>query len=315
MNICATLPISKESLDLILLKTGQEVKIGSMFDQSMRDIFKSAEILICRDKEININLLPEMKKLKWVYNIGVGVDRLPFETFIKQGIRVTNAANLSNDAMSDYVIGAMMLFSCNFLDMIHCQENHYWKPYVYTKTLSNQTVLIVGAGKIGTSVARKTKFLGMNVFGICNNKYEDSNYDYLGSINELKLLCRNADFVVSILPLTPQTEGLFDSSVFLSMKRTSVFINISRGKLVNTNALIDSLNNGLIRGAVIDTFANEPLNKDDPLWDATNIVITPHSAGRIEGFVDKAIIQFIDNYNLYISNGKLLNEIDLEKRY
>jgi len=309
------MPITAKNAEMITRATRESIEYGSMFDSTNHAKILEADILLCRDKEINKALLPAMKNLKWLFNVGAGVDRLPFSTLKEHGIRVANAPNISNDAMSDYAIGAMMMFSCNFIEMIRCQHEHFWKPYVYTQTLKGQTVLIVGAGKIGKSIALKAKAFGMGVLGIRWHKQQDSDFDYVGGADEIYSLCGKADFIISTLPATDKTVGFFDNTVFASMKKTAVFINISRGKVVCVQDLIDSLDNGVIKGAVVDTFEKEPLPKDDPLWDAKNIVITPHSSGRIEGFVDKALEVFIDNYRAYMQNGVLLNEINLDKGY
>ena len=315
MSIWATMPISAKNAEMITKATGESIEYGSMFAPANHVRILDADILLCRDKEINKALLPAMKNLKWIFNLGAGVDRLPFSTLKERGIRVANAPNISNDAMSDYAVGAMMMFSCNFMEMIQCQRKHFWKPYVYTKTLKGQTVLIVGAGKIGKSIASKAKFLGMTVLGIRRTKQQDYDFDYVGGTDEIRSLCSKADFVISTLPATDKTARYFDKTVFASMKQTAVFINISRGTVVCIQDLIDSLDSGVIRGAVLDAFENEPLPKDSPLWEAKNIVITPHSSGRTEGFVDTALEVFVENYRSYTQNGVLLNEINLDKGY
>jgi len=147
--------------------------------------------------------------------------------------------------------------------------------------VQDRTLLVVGLGGIGTEVAWRADGLGMRVIAIRNSSRSGPAFvDYVGLPNELLKLAAEADVVVNTTPLTAKTQGMFDRRFFRSMKPGTYFINVGRGKSVVTADLIDALNSGHLGGAALDVQDPEPLPADHPLWQAKNIIITPHiSAG------------------------------------
>jgi phosphoglycerate dehydrogenase-like enzyme len=123
------------------------------------------------------------------------------------------------------------------------------------------------------------------------------------------------DFLMSAAPHTPVTEGMFNETVFRAMKPTAYFINVSRGKLVNTPALIRALKEGWIAGAGLDVAYQEPLPPEDPLWTAGNLIITSHSSAVSKGSTERCYDLFCENIRRYVSGLPLLNVVDKKRGY
>lgn len=316
MEIISLEPMRAEWLEEIAKQTGQEVKVVSRdLVQENEELLSVAEILICRDRDLKSELLDILQSVKWIFVVSTGVDKLPFKVLREKGIEVVNSPNVSDEAMSDYTIGAMMLYSCKFKELLHYQKEKYWKPYAMTDPLCGKKLLIVGAGRIGQRIAQKAKVFGMNLYGICRETKELPAFDVVKGMEALPELCIMADYVVCTLPLTAETKYIFDEDVFRTMKKEAVFINISRGGLVNTEALVKCLKERVIAGAVLDVFEKEPISADSELWELDNLVITPHSSGRIENYLEQAMKIFAENLREYIETGKLINTVDLRKGY
>lgn len=279
------------------------------------DLLSEAEILICRDRDLSEEFLDTFKRLKFIFIVSAGVEKLPFEYLKKRNIRVANSGGISDEAMSDYAVGAMLLFSSRFKECMEYKSQHYWKPYLMTDVLKQKRLLIVGAGKIGQAIAKKASVFGMHITGIKRKLNTLPDFDEISILKDLDIELPKADYVVCTIPLTEETYHLFDRQRFEKMKKTAVFINLSRGKVIDQSALIEILDMRKIRGAVLDVFETEPLEHESALWDLDNVVLTPHSSGRIEDFLRYAVDVFITNVNQYCYGEKMDNAVDLENRY
>lgn len=284
-------------------------------DEVEEEQLAELEVLICRDRDLSEEFVLRCKKLKLIYVVSAGVEKLPFKVIRQKGILVANAAGICDDAISDYVLGVMLAFSSKIYDCILYKENSYWKPYLYTDTLRGKTLTIVGTGKIGKAICHKAKVFGMNVIGVRRSKKLEKEFDGIETFHNLNEVLSYSDYIVSTVPLTDETYHLFNRDMFLSMKETAVFINISRGGVVDENALIRALNEKKIFGAALDVFEKEPLPKDNPLWDIGNLIISPHSSGRLCDFMDYAMDIFATNYNDYKNNRTLTNQVNVELGY
>lgn len=316
MNIVSLESMKTEWQQEIARKTGETVTYvvrDLVWDN--QELLNAAEIIICRDRDLKPELLEMLQNVKWIFIVSTGVDKLPFDILREKGIQVVNSPNVSDEAMSDYTIGAMMLYSCRFKELLQYQKEKYWKPYAMTEPLKDKKLLIVGAGRIGQRIAKKAKAFDMRIYGICRNPRELPLFDAVKGMDKLEELCAAADYVVCVLPLTEETKYIFNENVFRKMKDTSVFINISRGGLVDTDDLVKCLREQVIAGAVLDVFEKEPIGADSELWELDNLVITPHSSGRIENYLEEAMKIFGRNLSEYIKTGNLTDRIDLEKGY
>lgn len=278
-------------------------------------ISEKIKVLITRDRDITESMIKNMPKLEMLCVLSAGVERLPFDIIRDRNIIVISTSGISNESMSDYVIGNMINYTSKLQTSILNQKERYWQKFLYTDTLCGKELLIVGAGKIGTAIARKAQAFDMKIIGIRNNPEKSEYFKEILDVNKLDYCLKTADFVVCVLPLTEETVHIFNYDKFKMMKKTAIFMNISRGQLIIQKDLIRALQEEILGGAVLDVFDPEPLERDSELWEMKNVIITPHSSGRIENYLEAAIRVLGENILAYKEDKKLPNLIDLTKQY
>ena len=179
-----------------------------------------------------------------------------------------------------------------------------------------KTLLVVGLGGIGTEVARLAHGIGMRVIATRASRREGPSFvDYVGLSSELLVLAPEADVIVNCLPLTPDTEKMFDASIFAAVKSTAFFVNIGRGKTVDTDALTRVLREGRIAGAGLDVTEPEPLPADHELWGLPNVIITPHVGGDSEAHMERIWLLFRENLRRFTVGEPLLSVVDKRRGY
>ena len=182
--------------------------------------------------------------------------------------------------------------------------------------LRGKTMLVVGLGGVGTQVAERAFAFGMRILAV---DPKDIPYmravEYVGKPDELEELLPQADVVVNCAPHTPETDKMFGSHQFSIMKDDVYFINVSRGAIVDTDALTEALKSGKVRAAGLDVVDPEPLPNDHPLWSMSNVTITPHLATLTDDRIEKYQKAFNDNVARFLSGRVLRNIVDKQKRY
>lgn len=314
LKVCTLELLSEEANQIILDRLGLPVEY---IDRSQLSSLKVNEstVLICRDRDNWNDIFRVFPFLRFVFILSAGVEKLPFDELLKRNIVVTNPGGINAPIMSEYAMGIILSHSIRLVENLNNKISHFWKKFQCVDSLSNQKLLIVGAGRTGQLLAHKAKAFGMNVIGVKKHICELPNFDEIVTISDIKRVLPLSDFVVCTIPLTDDTRGLFNGSLFECMKQTSYFINISRSRIVVTDDLVKSLKNGTICGACLDVFDKEPLDENDELWNVPNLIITPHSSGRLEKFTDKTIPYFIKNVKAFVSGTVIPNKVNLYERY
>jgi phosphoglycerate dehydrogenase-like enzyme len=230
------------------------------------------------------------EELRVVQALSAGVDFLPLESFEREGIALTNASGVHAEPIAEQVLAYMLQFERGLVETGHNQHRGVWER-VEGGELRGKAVGIIGVGAIGSRVAELCQALGMTVLGT-KRDLEDAPaaVDDIRPADEYRAVVREAEYVVLACPLTEETEGLLGMDEFRLMGSDTVLVNIARGKVVEQDALVRALQYGLLRGAALDVFAEEPLPQESILWDLSNVVITPHMAGstphKVERWVD-----------------------------
>jgi len=174
--------------------------------------------------------------------------------------------------------------------------------------LQGQTIVIVGMGTIGATVARFAQTLGMHVIGIRRKpRSADDPVDEMHTLADLPILLPRCDWLVLACPLVPETRGLVNAQSLALMKKTAGLINVARGALCDEAALIAALRSGQIRCAHLDVYATEPLPVASPLWEMPNVIMTPHSAGASAGNELRSVRIFLDNLERWARGEPLVN--------
>ncbi len=249
--------------------------------------------------------------LEWVQTASAGVDHL---LPLNPRVMVTSASGIHDEVLTDYIVCAVLMWNLHFPRFFQQQRERVWKPAELVPT-RGQTLSILGLGSIGRLASTKAKKLGMRVLGLKARPGEPPDgVDEVHGVERLSEVASRSDFLAVTLPLTPRTRGLVDERVLQSMKPGSVLINLSRGTIVDENALVTALKDGPLRGAVMDVFAQEPLPKESELWDLPNLVITPHT-GDIRGWREKVAELFCENLARHRAGEALKNVVDPERGY
>lgn len=275
----------------------------------------SMEVLLTSGR-VSTEWLEQAPGLRWVHCLSAGVDRLPLDYFKNRDIVLTNSSGVHSVHMSEYAMSMMLQWVRRSAAFYRMQQNKQWRGAPLTDQLDGQTVGIIGTGQIGKAIAPKAKVFGMRTLGYNRSGDSLEGFDDIYSGEEgLNKLLRESDFVISILPGTDKTRHLIDLSKLKLMKPTAFLINIGRGYVIKEADLIHALSNGIIAGAGLDVFEQEPLPEDSPLWTLENVYMTPHIAGNSPKYVEKAAVIFNDNLQRFISNHPLRNVVQLESGY
>lgn len=224
------------------------------------------------------NKIEQFKSLKYIQLTSAGFDRVPLDYINDHKIKIYNARGVYSVPMAEFALTGILQLVKQSRFFYENQKQHMWEKSRTLGELSGKTAVIVGAGNIATEVAKRLDAFDMTVIGVdvCNN--EKLYFYKVELLSELDEYLKIADVVVLTLPLMDSTRGMFDKTKFELMKENSIFVNLARGPLVVENDLIDSLEQKLIGGAVLDVFDVEPLEKNSPLWDMENVILTPHNS-------------------------------------
>lgn len=261
--------------------------------------------------------LKKLDQVGWIFSYSAGVDAYPLEEMAKRDIILTNTSGVHAKNIAEQVMGAMIMYSRNLITAFKNQEEKIYDGTIPVGELSGKNLLVVGAGSIGQEIARKAKAFDMNITGIKNHVNEDlpEYFDEMYATDSLEDHLGNADYIVSVLPSTDKTRGLFDRKKFELMDPEAVFINVGRGDLIVEEDLIQILKDKKIRGAYLDVFPKEPVPADSELWDLDNLLMTPHNAGTTPNYFSRAMKIFLENLKRYRNGEELMNRIDYELKY
>ena len=256
--------------------------------------------------------LLESRRVKWVAVGGSGTDHLvPWDT---SKITVTNSAGVGAEMMAEYALGGMLHFCLKMPQLLAAKRRREWTA-PRLELISGKNVLIIGLGNVGKAVARKTKALGLSTLGVRAGPRPTEFIDEVHAPDELPDLWPRADFIVCSVPLLKGTKGIVNRSSFARMKNSAVLLDMSRGGVVEEESLIDALERGMIRGAVLDVFQKEPLEPGHPLWGFENVLISPHCSSTHDGWWNESIRLFSKNLTRYRKGEPLANIVDPARGY
>ena len=265
-------------------------------------------------------LVAAAPRLVWIQLFSAGAERcLAVERVAAGEIVLTNMQKMSSPVIAEHVT-AMVLASARGLGPFSkAMRDGEWRrgPDMTAgmQSVAGKTVLVLGLGGIGTESARRLAALGMRVVATRRSSREGPEFvAYVGLASERNALAAQADFIVNALPLTAETSGALDAEFFASVKRGAHFINVGRGKTVDTSALVAALESGQLAGAALDVTDPEPLPPEHPLWQMPNVIITPHVAGRGGNFFRHGLLAK-ENLRRFVAGGVLLNVVDPNRGY
>jgi phosphoglycerate dehydrogenase-like enzyme len=245
--------------------------------------------------------------LRWLHAGGAGIDHLaPWDP---EHIVVTNSSGIHGRPLAMLVTWAVLNQALRMPVFAAQQREHRWLPHELNIPLG-EVVAIVGFGRIGADIGRHLRAFGFHVLGIRRSPEASPDADEVMGLDQLRPALARADHVVLVTPLTPETRNLFDADMMAAMKPGAHIINIARGGIIDERALRDNLVSGKIGSATMDVFETEPLPAESPLWDAPNMVITPHGISDTAGWENAVLDIFVDNLARWHEGRALRNQCD-----
>ena len=257
------------------------------------------------------------KKLRWIQWGAAGVEGILWPELVESPVVLTNMQRIYAPVISETAIGLMLALARGIPRYALQTQQHQWQTIDGLKEISGMTLGLVGLGGIGTETARRAHF-GFDMTVLAVDPKPIPKPDFVAEVHSLDWLPQMAsrvDVLMSATPHTPLSEGMLNESVFRAMKKSAYFINVSRGKVVNTPALIQALKEGWIAGAGLDVAYREPLPPDDELFTAPNLIITCHTSGWSPEVQGRRLELFSENVRRYVAGLPLLNVVDKQRGY
>lgn len=257
-------------------------------------------------------------QVHWLQTHSAGVDYLPLDLIADQHIKLTNSRGVFSDAIAETTIGYLLYFLRGFDIALENQAGHFWSQpkRASLPTLSDQTVVIYGTGSISQAIAKLLNVFGTTVLGVNRSGHPVTGFKQTASLTDDAQVLANADIVINDMPATDETNDYFNADFFNRLDGLHVFVNVGRGKAVDLNVLRAALNAHQVINAALDVVEEEPLPKDDPLWDFPNVLLTPHQSGFAANNLDLTFKIFHENLTSYLKDGSLtVNVTDPRQGY
>jgi phosphoglycerate dehydrogenase-like enzyme len=310
---------------------GFEPALGEVIGRMLRDALPGREIVVWdREEQLRAGL-PEVevllafrppkgvwagaRRLRLIQMMGAGVDALLPAPDLPAQVQIANAHGLHGAQMSELALGLMLALAKKLPRALEQQRAHLWKLWGLPQ-LAKKTLGILGLGAIGAAVAEKARAFDMRVVGTQRTPKPVPNVDLVVAGAEgTERVLRESDYVVVLLPLTPETRGSIGARELDFMKPGAFLVNLARGGIVDEDALLERLRSGALGGAALDVFAEEPLPASHPLWDAPNAILTPHLAGLEPDYMKRLLALSIDNVERLERGAPLRNLVDRARGY
>ena len=257
-------------------------------------------------------LYPRATRLRWLHAMGAGVDWVLVPGF-PDHVTVTRVPGVFGPWMREYVLARCLAVTQRLDAYRTFQRTASWREDVIPERLAGKTMVVVGLGDIGRTIAAGARALGMRVIGISRSGRRIREAHRVYRLSGLKQALGQGDFVVLVLPLTDETRGVIGASALAAMRPTAWLFNIGRGAVIADRALVEALRARRIAGAVLDVFAEEPLPAEHPLWALENAVVTPHISGPSTP-AEMAPV-FNDNLARWLAGRPLRHVVDRRRGY
>lgn len=249
------------------------------------------EAVVCNNLFV-YNDITKFKNLKFIQLTSAGLDRVPLDYIKKKEIKIFNAKGVYSVPMAEWVVLKILEIYKRSKQFYKNQNEHKWDKQRDLLELTDKTATIIGFGSIGSEVAKRLKAFDVNVIGVGRRKTESNLIDEYYSIEDIDEVLKKSDIIILTLPLTIETRYLIDKHTIANMKDKSVLVNISRGGIIDEVALIEAIKEEKFLGVALDVFEDEPLSKDNQLWDFENVIITPHNS-FVSDKVDERLFDLI----------------------
>ena len=291
--------------------------------EELKKLIKDSDILI--SGYVPSEIIKKGEKLKLIQTLGAGADSFDFNLLRQKKIILATASGSNAIPVAEFAFGLILTLAKKICLMNNAMKNNKWIPYSYetmSKELYGKTIGIIGLGKIGKEIAKRANAFGMKVLAIKKDPKKvpkDIKIDFIGGPKDIKKILSLSDFVVLTIPLTKETKGMIGEEELKLMKKDAFLINVSRGKVIDEDALYKALKDKWIKGAGIDVWWYYPPNFRFPSKNKihllSNVIATPHKAGWTLNYRYRAFKIACENIKRFLNKKELLNVVDFDKEY
>ena len=258
------------------------------------------DVMITFGIEIRDHMLRDAPQLKWIQSLATGVDHFLRCPSLRPDVLITSGRGVHGVPMREHVLYLMLAIGHDAKRQVEDQQQHVWQRRLWT-TLHGKTAVIAGSGIVGSAIGEMLQALGMYVIGVSRTVRKARGFDEILASDRLREAAARSDYLINILPATPENTALFDAGLFAAMKSSAYYISAGRGQTVDEAALIAALRERRIAGAAFDVFQAEPLPPESPFWTMPNVFITPHVGGYIVEYEDFIMPLIIGNMRLFLA--------------
>ena len=301
-----------QAIERAQLNEKVELRVLPQSEQPSEDTLNRVVGIIARS--IPDNLIASMPQLRWIQTLSVAVDHWLSRTDLRPNLILTCARGVHKTQMPESIIGSLLYITRRFDTLAKQQADHVWSR-IPPEPLAGKTLGILGLGTLGCEVARKLQPFQMRIIGTKRNPKNIPGVHQVFGPEDSEVVLKEADFVLLLLPVTPDTENIINKSRIKLMKPTAYLLNFGRGKLIVDEDLVEALNLKWINGAVLDVFRQEPLPKDHPFWDTEGIQVLPHIGGMHPNRDSIVAELFVRNLHAFIHNQPMFEIVDPLKGY
>lgn len=287
---------------------------GSWDVAQVADLIDS-EVILGR---MHLKVLKQLNNLKWHHLASAGADRFTNSSlYANPSVILTKSSGTFGIPIAEHVLGMMIALSRNFMYYYANQQKCEWRQdWPVTCEIFGSNVLVLGLGDIGTEVCKRLSGFGCKITGFRRDATTPHELVRdVRPISKLRESLPDADYIIICLPGTDDVKKLIGRDEFLLMKKRAIIINIGRGFIIDTNALVDALKNNTIAGAGLDVTDPEPLPPEHPLWSAGNILITPHESASSQETANRRFAMFTDLLKRYMNGQPMYNMVDFAIGY
>ena len=283
-------------------------------ESDLRTHLPQTDVLVVTDFRTDLleRCWPDEHRIRWVHATSAGVDALMFPALRDSDVLLTNARGVFDLGIAEYVLGAVLMHAKDSLGNLALQRQQRWQ-HRETALVARQRALVIGAGSIGSEVARLLSALDIEVIGIARTARSAEHFSRVLASEQLDGALPEADIVVITAPLTDATRGLINRDRLARMRSNALLVNVGRGAIVVTDDLVAALQAGQLGGAVLDVVDPEPLPEGHPLWNLPNVMLSAHMAGDFIGWRRALGEQFMANLQRWLADEPLLNIVNRGK--
>ena len=314
MNVLLNLDLDDQHIQQIKEVSGQ---IELMWLDSEGEILEAMPDVHVVFGELTRDMFTRGERLRWVQVTGAGVDARLFREFVESDVVLTSAKGTVGVHLAEHAMALLLGLTRGIATAVRKPSWDQRMP-IRNKVwdLADLTMGIVGLGGTGRHLADLARCFGMRIIAVDPEEVEvPGSVEACWKMDRFHDLLEQSDVVAICAPLAPETEGMFDRDAFARMRSHALLINVTRGKIVDEQALMEALNKGLIGGAGLDVTPQEPLPHDHPLWQMENVIITPHAAGGSPNRDDRIVALFCENLRRILNDKPLKSVIDKKKGY